>query len=244
MTAAVLNSPRLHRVREAVAARPRLWLAVTLGFPVVYYLGMFAALLIRFQAMPNYMETYDWFGNVAEIIRATPDWSDIWPIIGQEWLLEVGRMNYDYGAGISEWSLYINPTKFGLILILGGLTATVFNLMLARRAACSASRLNGGAAAGGLGAALVGMTNVTLAWVVCCATPNWVVGLAILGLGVSTSLWLEQFGWWIEYAGFGLLLASLYVLSGEPKGPGGNPADHTGRHDDHHYPNTAMGASR
>ena len=61
------------------------------------------------------------------------------------------------------------------------------------------------------------MTNVTLAWVVCCATPNWVVGLAILGLGVSSSLWLEQFGWWIEYAGFVLLLASLYLLSGDPK---------------------------
>jgi len=81
------------------------------------------------------------------------------------------------------------------------------------------------------GAALVAMTNVTLAWVVCCATPSWVVGLAILGLGVSSSLWLEQFGWWIEYAGFALLLASLYVLSSDAKTAVENP-----------YPKSAMGA--
>ncbi|MAY66538.1 MAG: hypothetical protein CMM77_05375 [Rhodospirillaceae bacterium] len=213
MTAAA----RATRITSAVAARPRLWWAVTLGFPAVYHLMMFAALVARFQAWPNYAVTYDWLGNVTEIIRATPSLSDMGAIIAQEWLFEVGRMNYDYGNGISEWSLHINPAKVLIICLLGGLVATLTTLVAARRAQCSSARLGGAGAAGGLGAALVGMTNVTLAWVVCCATPNWVVGLAILGLGVSSSLWLEQFGWWIEYAGFVLLLASLYLLSGDPK---------------------------
>tara|TARA_R110001592_G_scaffold236410_1_gene494715 strand:+ start:405 stop:1103 length:699 start_codon:yes stop_codon:yes gene_type:complete len=221
-------------IKGAVFARPRLWLAVTLGFPAVYYLVMFAALVARFEAWPNYAVTYDWLGNVAEIIRATPSLSDTGAIITQEWLFEVGRMNYDFGNGISEWSLHINPAKVLVVCLLGGLIATLVTLLAARRAACSPARRTGAGAVGGLGAALVGMTNVTLAWVVCCATPNWVVGLAILGLGVSTSLWLEQFGWWIEYAGFVLLLASLYVLSGDAK----TAATTT----ENPYPKSAMGA--
>lgn len=225
---------RARRIKGAVAARPRLWLAVTMGFPIVYYLVMFIALVARFQAWPNYAVTYDWLGNVAEIIRATPSLSDIGSIIAQEWLFEVGRMNYDFGNGISEWSLNINPAKVLVVCLLGGLVATLITLMAARRVACSAGRWTGASAAGGLGAALVAMTNVTLAWVVCCATPSWVVGLAILGLGVSSSLWLEQFGWWIEYAGFLLLLVSLYVLSGDAKA-----AAHT---NETPYPKSAMGA--
>jgi hypothetical protein len=149
-------------------------------------------------------------------------------------------LNYDYGVGISEWSLYIVPVKYAVITVLSAAMATVFNLLLARRTQCSASRLNSAGAAGGLGAAMVGMTNVTLAWVVCCATPNWVVGLAILGLGVSTSLWLEQFGWWIEYAGFALLLISIYGLSGEPKAPSSDATPSKSNT----YPQSAMGAPR
>jgi len=225
---------RARRIRAAVTARPRLWLAVTLGFPIVYYLMMFAALVIRFQAWPNYAVTYDWLGNVAEIIRATPSLSDIGAIIAQEWLFEVGRMNYDFGNGISEWSLNINPAKVLVVCLLAGLIATLTVLMTGRPAQCSTARLNGAGAAGGLGAALVAMTNVTLAWVVCCATPSWVVGLAILGLGVSSSLWLEQFGWWIEYAGFVLLLASLYLLSGDTKT--------VATTNERSYPKSAMGA--
>jgi len=224
-------SARAIRIRGAVTVRRRLWLGIALGFPLVYYALMFAALVIRFQAWPNYAVTYDWFGNVAEIIRSTPALSDMGPIIAQEWLFEVGRMNYDFGNGISEWSLNINPAKVLVVCLLGGLIATLTALMATRPARCTASRLNGAGAAGGLGAALVAMTNVTLAWVVCCATPSWVVGLAILGLGVSSSLWLEQFGWWIEYAGFALLLASLYVLSSDAKTAVENP-----------YPKSAMGA--
>ncbi len=230
MTAAA----RASRIKDAVTARPRLWLGIALGFPVAYYALMFAALVIRFQAWPNYAVTYDWFGNVAEIVRSTPSVSDMSAIIVQEWLFEVGRMNYDFGNGISEWSLNINPAKVLVVMVLAALIATITTLLLARRTQCSGARLNGAGAVGGLGAVLVGMTNVTLAWVVCCATPSWVVGLAILGLGVSSSLWLEQFGWWIEYAGFASLVLSLLWLSGPPK-----PAQ-TAKPSS--YPQSAMGA--
>lgn len=145
-------------------------------------------------------------------------------------------MNYDFGNGISEWSLNINPVKVAVVVVLAALIATVAALILHRRTQCSGKVLNGAGAAGGLGALLVGMTNVTLAWVVCCATPSWVVGLAILGLGVSTSLWLEQFGWWIEYAGFAALALSLFWLSGDPK-----TARTTSQSS---YPQSAMGAPR
>ena len=130
MTAAA----RATRITSAVAARPRLWWAVTLGFPAVYHLMMFAALVARFQAWPNYAVTYDWLGNVTEIIRATPSLSDMGAIIAQEWLFEVGRMNYDYGNGISEWSLHINPAKVLIICLLGGLVATLTTLVAAHNA--------------------------------------------------------------------------------------------------------------
>jgi len=178
--------------------------------------------------------TYDWLGNVAESTRATPSLSDIAAIIAQEGLFEVGRMNYDFGNGISEWSLNINPAKVLVVCLLGGLVATLTTLVAGRRALCSSARLGGAGAAGGLGAALVAMTTATLAWVVCCATPSWVVGLAIRGSGGSSSLWPEQFGGWIEYAGFVLLLASLYVLSGD--------ATAAANTNETPYPKSAMGA--
>ena len=209
---------RGHRLRSAVSDRRRLWIAITLGFPALYYLLMMVALLIRFEAWPNYTATHDWLGSVMEIFRATPSLSDVAPIIAEEWLFEIGRMNYDYGKGISEWSLNIIPAKLLVVLLLAAGIATVTTLVLQSRTQCSATHLRSAGAAtaaGGLGALLVSMTSVTLSWVVCCATPSWVVGLAILGLGVSTSLWLEQFGSWIEYIGFAFLLFSIFWLTGE-----------------------------
>jgi hypothetical protein len=60
----------------------------------------------------------------------------------------------------------------------------------------------------------VALTSITMSWVVCCATPTWVVGLAIMGLGVSTSLWLEPLGTWLSYAGFAALLVGVFVAAG------------------------------
>lgn len=234
---------RRQTLRQAIAERPRLWLAITFGFPVAYYLLMLVTLMIRFQAVPNYFQFFDWFGNVAEIIRSTPSFHDMLPIIDQEWLFETGHMNYDYGNGISEWSLYIVPPKVLAVIALGAGMATMINLTLYNRRACDSATLKGAGATGGLGATMVGLTNVTLSWVVCCSTPNWVAGLAILGMGVSTSFFLEPFGPFLEWGGYLIMLMSIFVLAGAGSRPDKEPAkaaaDKTAR-----FADTAMGASR
>ncbi|MAY32642.1 MAG: hypothetical protein CMM86_08560 [Rhodovulum sp.] len=189
----------------------------------LFQLFMLVALIVRFQALPNYVTGYDWFGNVIHIIRSTPSLSDMGPIIWEEWLLEVGHMNYDYGAGISEWSLNVIPSRLFVLFVLGAMMALCLGLM--RGDTCSRTASGSMRAATGLGALLIAMTNATMSWVVCCATPTWVVGLAMLGLGVSSSLALERVGPVFSIFGFALLVAMIFTLAwrrarqtAEPKG--------------------------
>ena len=123
-------------------------------------------------------------------------------------------MNYDYGTGISEWSLNVVPVRmivlFGLGILVGLCTR------LARSNTCSMTEKRSLTAATGVGAVLVAMTNATMSWVVCCAAPSWVVGLAMLGLGVNTSLAIEDLGLAISGSGF-LILGSLALYLGWAK---------------------------
>ncbi|MCV3273299.1 hypothetical protein [Roseobacter sinensis] len=180
-------------------------------FALVFQVFMMLALILRFQAFPNYVTFYDWIGNVSWIVQSTPAWSDILPIIWEEWLIEIGKMNYDYGTGISEWSLNVVPSRLLVLFALGAMVSLC--LALLRRDSCEAGASTTLRATTGFGALLVAMTNATMSWVVCCATPSWVVGLAMLGLGVSTSLALETMGPVLSGAGFGLLFALILVLA-------------------------------
>lgn len=180
-------------------------------FAFIFQVFMMLALIVRFQAFPNYVTFYDWIGNVSWIIQSTPSWRDMLPIIWEEWLIEIGRMNYDYGTGISEWSLNVIPSRLIVLFILGAMISLCFSLM--RSDSCSTGASATMRATTGLGAGLVAMTNATMSWVVCCATPSWVVGLAMLGLGVSTSLALETLGPILTTAGFGVLLCLIVVLA-------------------------------
>ncbi len=180
-------------------------------FALVFQIIMMIALIVRFQDLPNYVTFYDWIGNVAWIIQSTPSWSDIAPIIWEEWLIEIGYMNYEYGSGISEWSLNVVPSRLFVLFVLGAMVSLC--LALVRRDTCNGGVSTTLRATTGLGAILVAMTNATMSWVVCCATPSWVVGLAMLGLGVSTSLALETMGPVLTYAGFGTLLALVVFLA-------------------------------
>jgi hypothetical protein len=188
----------------------RILLMWALAFGVFAQVLMLIALMVRFQAIPNYVTFYDWIGNVIWIIKSTPSWSDIPPIVAEEWLIEIGFMNYDYGMGISEWSLNVVPFRMIVLFGLGalvGLCAT-----LASSTSCSVSEKRSLTAATGVGTILVAMTNATMSWVVCCAAPSWVVGLAMLGLGVSTSLAIEDLGFVISGSGFAILcLLALYL---------------------------------
>jgi hypothetical protein len=200
-------------VRAAIAARKGLWVLVTLGFVTAYYGGLLLSVIIRFGELPNYAKLYDYLHNILTIIRSTPSVLDMLPIISNEWLLEVGYMNRDYGHGIAEWSIEIIPPKLVIVLAVGALVATNVVLLSRFRPACARSLRYSGVAATGLGAALVGFTSVTMMWVVCCAAPSWAVGLALLGVGLSTAFGVQPFGTSITLAGFAVLLAATFVLA-------------------------------
>lgn len=178
---------------------------------VLFQIIMLIALIVRFQAVPNYITFYDWIGNVSWIIQSTPSWRDMLPIISEEWLIEIGKMNYDYGTGISEWSLNVVPSKVLVMFFLGSLIG--LSSMLMRSDECSVGSKRGLALGTGVGGILIAMTNATMSWVVCCATPSWVVGLAMLGLGVSTSLALETMGPALSGTGLLVLLTVIFILA-------------------------------
>ena len=178
----------------------------------VFQLFMLLALIVRFQGLPNYVHVYDWFGNAVHIVRSTPSWSDAARIISEEWFIEVGHMNYDYGTGLSIWSLNIIPSRLVILTIMGALLTLCYRLL--KRDYCQSSAGKQSAlAALSAGSIMVLMTNATMSWVVCCAAPSWVVGLAMLGLGVSTSLALASMGPALSYSGFSLLLVTCVFLA-------------------------------
>ncbi len=189
----------------------RRFLGWGLSFALIFQVIMLIALVVRFQTLPNYVTFYDWPGNVWTIIQSTPAWSDIFRIAWEEWLIEIGYKTYDYGMGLSVWSLNVIPSRLVVMFGLGALTGLVVDLM--RQDGCGVATLRSSSAVTGLGAVLVAMTNATMSWVVCCATPSWVVGLAMLGLGVSTSLALETMGPLLSGLGFGTLFLMVFVLA-------------------------------
>ena len=200
-------SLRIKRIVHAIRQSPGWWWGITCGVTVGYYLVLMAGLILKFQHLPNYAKGYDWFSNVHMIIVSTPSLKDTLAIIADEWVLEVGYMNYDFGIGISEWSLFLAPAKIAVVMALGAMLATYVLLMRANRQVCVSPMPGASGVAAGFGATCVALTSITMSWVVCCATPTWVVGLAIMGLGASTALWLEPLGAWLHYAGF----ASLFI---------------------------------
>lgn len=116
-------------IRSAIARRWLLWGGTVLGFVLGYNLLLLAALVVRFGEVPNYATIYDWPGNIVRIFVGTPSLLDALQIAREEWLLEIGRMNYDFGNGISEWSLTVLPAKLAVLLAVGALLATVVVLV-------------------------------------------------------------------------------------------------------------------
>ena len=198
---------------DALAVRKKSWLLATFGFVVTYYGALLLSVVVRFGHWPNYLILHNYVHNLLVIVRSTPSFRDMVSIGLDEWLLELGYMNYDYGHGIAEWSIEIIPAKFLIVLALGALVAT--NIALLSRGAqfCARTRSWFGAAATGLGAMLVGLTGITMMWVACCAAPSWAVGLALLGIGLSTAFSLQPFGAEIALAGFVVMLGATWLLA-------------------------------
>lgn len=209
---------RIQRIAAAVRERQLQWWTIAIGFTGLYYLGMLAAVSIRFGNLPNFVETYDWLGNVKRIVESTPSLRDTAEIVSAEWLMEVGYMNYDFGHGIAEWSLFLLPAKMLGVFVLGALLATWVVVPKSPRHFCSWSRRQALPVMGGAGASLVALSSITLSWVVCCSTPTWVVGMAMMGLSVSAALWLEPIGDWLTLLGFLALCMALYFSAdGDPE---------------------------
>ncbi|HEY7772790.1 MAG TPA: hypothetical protein VIC26_06400 [Marinagarivorans sp.] len=207
----------LQRVFRIASIASRHWLyvgLVSIGFTLVYYVLQLGAMIVKFEQWPNYSKLYDWPGNVIRIIESTPSLKDTLLILSNEWLFEVGYMTHEYGIGLSLWSLFLSPVKVLSIMALGAMLAL---LTLLFRFRGNVSYQTPCLIAGGLGATAASFSLMSLSWVVCCATPTWVVGLSILGLGASTALWLEPVGFWLNLLGFSVLAAMLWVLAGSPR---------------------------
>lgn len=200
-------------IGRAIRARPVTWAAISLIWVAVYYAGLLAALVIQFGDWPNYATFFDWPGNIARIFASTPSISDAVQIAGEEWLFEIGYLNTDYGMGISEWSLTLVPAKMLMILGMGMIVATIWVLNAARTKSCSVHEGGTALAATGTGAGLVALTGATMTWVVCCATPSWIVGLTMLGMSVATANWLEPAGVWLNIAGFAMLTITALIMA-------------------------------
>jgi hypothetical protein len=199
-------------IRSEVLASRRSWAVMVIGFFLGFQVLQLAILVLRFEALPNYVTFHDWPANVAGIVRSTPSMSDMVPIILDEWLVEIGSMNYAFGRGIAEWSFVLMPAKLVVVLLIASLLATDFVLLRAARNACSLSAQVGTAAATTTGALIAGATLTTITWVVCCAAPTWVVGLAVMGVGVTTALALQPIGGWLTLLGIAALVGMAIML--------------------------------
>ena len=204
----------LKGLSESIRERQLIWWGTLIGFVLTYYAGLLLTMLVRFGNIPNYITFYNWPGNVWTILTSTPSLSDAIEIISEEWLVEIGYMNYEFGKGISEWAMNIVPPKLFLILIAACLIASVVVLLMPpKKRTCPLPPKGKAVAAASGGAAMVGLSSATLSWVVCCATPTWVVSLAMMGMSASLALWLEPVGDLITIAGFSLLFFSVWFLA-------------------------------
>jgi hypothetical protein len=202
-------------VLATVGRHRTLILGSTLLFPVAFYLVLMGLLLVRFGHLPNYVTAYDWFGNVWRIVVGTGSISDMVKIAMDEWLLEIGYMNYAYGRGVSEWSLLIIPHKVAIVMAIGALVGLNFALIADQAPATTFLRQQVRSIRCGLmtsvGALLAGLTCITLYWITCHSGPTWVVSLAILGIDLSTTLALEPLGTALSLAGTAILVLSALL---------------------------------
>jgi hypothetical protein len=200
-------------LRREVRANVWLWLALAFGVFISLLLSQLALLIVRFQAFPNYFVVHDWLGNLAGIVRKTPSVSDMIAIMLEEWWIEVGSMSYVYGRGIAEWSFVVIPSRAAVMLVIALLVATIVVLLLALRRTCPLPMQLAASVGAVGGACMAAMASMTITWVVCCAAPTWVVGLAVLGVSVFTAFALQPLGAWLTGLGFGLLCTIILTLA-------------------------------
>jgi hypothetical protein len=197
----------------------QLIIGFALGFPVFFYLAILAILVVKYGHLPNYVTPYDWIANVHRIIVSTSSLRDMLPIIGNEWLLEVGHMDFEYGHGIAEWSLSIIPHKLVLLSLTGALIGLNVGLVADRKTYRTSAQQCAQACGFGLltsaGALSAGLTNATVFSVACCAAPSWVGSLAVIGVDTSAAFALEPYGLAAFLFGIAALVVSALMIARE-----------------------------
>jgi hypothetical protein len=198
-------------VSQAMKQYWSMWLLLTIGFIVLYYAGLLLVTIIRFHEIPNYVEVYDIVQVYQQIFEGTPSLKDALAILVDEAWIETGYKNPDY-YGIATWSYMLIPPKMITLGIMAALVGMFVVLSIySRKHACPIRNRGRLYAVAGIGSGFVGMTSATLTWVVCCATPSWIVGLSMLGLSSSLALWLEPFGKIINAMGLLLVLWIIFM---------------------------------
>ncbi len=191
--------------------------AFALGFPIAFYLLLLAALLIQYGHLPNYLTPYNWISNALHIIAGTRSIADMVTIILDEWLIETGYMDFDYGHGIAAWSLSIIPHKLAILSLAGALIGLNVGLLLGQRAVASWRRQGLQAARFGLltgaGVVCASVTNATVFSVVHCAAPSWVGSLAVLGFDSYDVFAIEPYGPIVCLFGLAALAASALLIA-------------------------------
>ncbi|WP_455222648.1 hypothetical protein [Kaarinaea lacus] len=196
---------------KAIRQQWMLWLFMVLLFPVLYYGGLLLVTIIRFHEVPNYVEVYNILQVYQQIFEGTPSMKDALRILIDEAWIEMGYKNPDY-YGIATWSYMLIPPKMLVVGVMSVLVATFITLRVySRKQSCPLTNRGRLYAVAGIGSGLVGISSATLTWVVCCATPSWVVGLAMLGLSSSLALTLEPFGKIINVLGMALVLWIIFL---------------------------------
>jgi hypothetical protein len=193
---------------DAIRARPVLWAVYALGFVAAYHALLLVAMVLRFGHAPNFIKVYDIADAYRLTFAGTPSLRDAFGIASGEPWLDVGYMSPQWN--MAEWSLMILPPQFALIAVTGCLLATCGVLHAARSARCS-RRSTGSTLTAAIGAGLAGVANATLFWVVCCATPTWIVGLAMLGVSVSVAFMLQPIGPLLTAGGVALLVWAIVI---------------------------------
>jgi len=217
--------PLEHNYRETDAVRTAMsglvrWRIIIVGFavgvPIVFYLALLAVLIIQYGHLPNYVTRYDWIANVLHIVHSTGSVSDMVSIILNEWLLEIGYIDYAYGHGVADWSLAIIPHKLVIMSLAGALIGLNVGLLFERQAARTVSQQCVQAARSGLLTALgtlcAGLTSMTVFSVACCAAPSWAGSLTVLGVETSLAFAIEPFGPIASVVGLvALVVSALWI---------------------------------
>jgi hypothetical protein len=190
--------------------------AFAVGFPILFYLLLLGVLVVKYGHLPNYVTRHDWIHNVLGIIHGTPSVRDMVPIILNEWLLEIGYMDYQYGHGVADWSLSIIPHKLAIMSLAGALIGLNVSLLCERRASQTLSQECVRACRSGVltcfGAVCTGLTSATVFSVACCAVPSWAGSLTILGMETSLAFALEPLGPIASLLGIaGLIISALWL---------------------------------